>query len=165
MRVEFNQLPNDARVWVYAASQALSVPQKELIQASADKFTDEWTAHQMPISASFKIINDVFLVFAADLSKHDISGCGIDKSIHLVQQWEQQLGINLFNRLQIEFEQNGKIAFGTKGKVAELLANNAINHQTLFYNKLVTNVGELNTQFCIPLVNSWVNKQLPKLTV
>ncbi|MBP9187239.1 MAG: hypothetical protein KBG11_09095 [Bacteroidia bacterium] len=165
MRVEFNQLPNNARVWVYAASNTLSNSQKELIQAAADKFTEEWTAHQMPLSASFKIINDVFLVFGVDLAKHDISGCGIDKSIHLVQQWEQQLGINLFNRLQIEFEQNGNIAFGTKGKLAELLTDGLINPQTIFYNKLVANVGELNTQFCIPLVDSWVYKQLAKQSV
>lgn len=165
MRVEFNQLPNHARVWVYAASSTLSNSQKELIQVSADKFTEEWTAHQMPLSASFKIINDVFLVFGVDLAKHDISGCGIDKSIHLVQQWEQQLGINLFNRLQVEFQQNEKITFATKGKLAELLADGAINQQTLFYNKMVANVGELNTQFYIPLVDSWVYKQLTKQSV
>ncbi len=165
MRVEFNQLPNHARVWVYAASSTLSNSQKELIQVSADKFTEEWTAHQMPLSASFKIINDVFLVFGVDLAKHDISGCGIDKSIHLVQQWEQQLGINLFNRLQVEFQQNEKITFATKGKLAELLADGAIHQQTLFYNKMVANVGELNTQFYIPLVDSWVYKQLTKQSV
>ncbi|MFN3445883.1 MAG: hypothetical protein ACK44D_09090 [Bacteroidia bacterium] len=164
MKVEFNQLPDHARVWVYAASKPLSQHEKAMIQADADQFTEEWTAHQMPLKASFNILDDLFLVFAVDIAHHDISGCGIDKSVHLVQKWEQQLNIPLFNRLQLEFELNGNIEVGTKARVAELLSNGTLSAQTVFYNKVVANVGELRTNFRITLENSWVYKQLPKQT-
>ena len=165
MKVEFNELPNHARVWVYAASKPLTQQEKDVINVDADKFTEEWTAHQMPLKASFTIINDLFLVFAVDIAHHDISGCGIDKSVHLVQKWEQQLNIPLFNRLQVEFELNDKIEVGSKAYVAELLAKRIITEQTVFYNKVVNNLGELRNSFCIALKDSWVYKQLPKQTV
>jgi hypothetical protein len=164
MKVEFNQLPDHARVWVYAASKPLSHNEKAMIQADADQFTEEWTAHQMPLKASFNILDDIFLVFAVDIAHHDISGCGIDKSVHLVQKWEQQLNIPLFNRLQLEFDLNGKIEVGNKARVAELLSNGTLSTQTMFYNKVVANVGELRNNFRIALENSWVCKQLPKQT-
>jgi hypothetical protein len=164
MKVEFNELPDHARVWVYAASKPLTQQEKEIIQADADKFTNEWTAHQMPLKASFSIINDLFLVFAVDIAHHDISGCGIDKSVHLLQKWEQQLNIPLFNRLQVEFELNSKIEVGTKTNVAALVANGTITEQTIFYNKVVSNLGELRNNFRITLKDSWVYKQLPKQT-
>jgi hypothetical protein len=164
MKVEFNQLPDHARVWVYAASKPLSHNEKAMIQADADQFTEEWTAHQMPLKASFNILDDIFLVFAVDIAHHDISGCGIDKSVHLVQKWEQQLNIPLFNRLQLEFDLNGKIEVGNKARVAELLSNGTLSAKTIFYNKVVANISELRNNFRIALENSWVYKQLPKQT-
>jgi hypothetical protein len=164
MKVEFNELPDHARVWVYAASKPLISQEKEVIQTDADQFTEEWTAHQMPLKASFSILNDIFLVFAVDIAHHDISGCGIDKSVHLIQKWEQELNIPLFNRLQVEFELNSKIEVGTKTNVAALVANGTITEQTIFYNKVVSNLGELRNNFRITLKDSWVYKQLPKQT-
>jgi hypothetical protein len=164
MKVEFSQLPDHARVWVYAATNPLSPNEKSVIQADADEFTDQWTAHQMPLKASFSILNDLFLVFAVDVAHHDISGCGIDKSVHLVQKWEQQLNIPLFNRLQLEFELNGKIEVATKARVAELLSNGTISAQTVFYNKAVINVGELRANFRIPFKDNWIYKQLTEQT-
>jgi hypothetical protein len=164
MKVEFSQLPDHARVWVYAAKNPLSPSEKLVIQADADEFTEQWTAHQMPLKASFSILNDLFLVFAVDIAHHDISGCGIDKSVHLVQQWEQQLNIPLFNRLQLEFELNGKIEVATKARVAELLSNGTISAQTVFYNKAVLHVGELRANFRIPLKDNWIYKQISEQT-
>lgn len=165
MKVDFNQLPDQARVWVYAASQALTSEQRAFIQQQADSFTENWTAHQMPLKASFKIVDDVFLIIGVDVAHHDVSGCGIDKSVHLIQEWEKALGINLFNRLQVEYKQDDKIQFGTKGKVADLLAQQTLTNQTLFYNKLVQNVAELNNNFLIPLQQMWFYPQLQKQTV
>lgn len=165
MKVAFNQLPNHARVWVYAASQPLTKQQVALITEQADAFAENWTAHQIPLKASFKILDDVFLIFGVDVAHHDISGCGIDKSVHLVQEWEKTLGINLFNRLQIEYKLDDKIQFVTKGKVAEMLQQQTITTQTLFYNKLVQNVAELDSNFLVPLQQMWFYNQLVKQTV
>jgi hypothetical protein len=82
----------------------------------------------------------------------------------LVQKWEQQLNIPLFNRLQLEFELNGKIEVATKARVAELLSNGTISAQTVFYNKAVSNVGELSANFRIPLKDNWIYKQLTEQT-
>src|SRR3954469_24956806 len=101
MNIEFNLLSPDARIWIYAASKPLTQTEQQTIKADALDFTNNWTAHQVPLKASFIILNDIFLVFGVDVAHHDISGCGIDKSVHQVQKWEQQLGLSLFNRMQI----------------------------------------------------------------
>ncbi len=162
MKVEFNQLPDNARVWIYAASQPLNQAQQQHITTAANNFTENWTAHQMPLRASFKIINDIFLVFGVDIAHHEVSGCGIDKSVQLVQNWEKELGIDLFNRLQLEYIFENQLHTSTKTKIAELLANGTLTRETPFYNKTVLTVGELNSSFIIPLKNSWVYAQIAK---
>lgn len=162
MKVEFNQLPDNARVWIYAASQPLDQAQQHYITKAADTFTENWTAHQMPLRASFKIINDLFLVFGVDIAHHEVSGCGIDKSVQLIQNLEKELGIDLFNRLQLEYVHQNQLHTSTKSKIAELLANGTITLETPFYNKTVLNVAELKNNFTVPLKNSWVYAQIAK---
>jgi hypothetical protein len=164
MRVDFNQLPDHARVWIYAAAKPLTPEQAAQIQQQGDDFAEQWTAHQMPLKASFTIIDEHFLVFGVDVAHHDISGCGIDKSVRLVQEWEQTLGIPLFNRLQIELKSADKTQVTTKTQVAEWLQQQTITPQTLFYNKLVQNVGELKSAFLVPLEQMWFYPQLVKQT-
>lgn len=162
MNIEFNQLPASSRVWVYAAGRPLTETEQALVKSQALEFTEGWTAHQVPLKASFMIVKDVFLVFGVDIAHHDISGCGIDKSVHLVQKWEQELGIKLFDRMQLEYEHNGTLQLSNKPGVQKALEQGLINEHTPFYNKTVNTVEELNTIFVVPFKQSWVYSHLVK---
>jgi hypothetical protein len=162
MNIEFNHLPASSRVWVYAASRPLTETEQELVKSQALAFTDGWTAHQVPLKASFMIVKDVFLVFGVDIAHHDISGCGIDKSVHLVQKWEQELGVSFFDRMQLEYEQNGELRLSNKSGMQQALEQGVVNEHTPFYNKTVNTVGELNSIFIVPFKQSWVYSHLVK---
>jgi len=166
MHVSFNQLPDEARVWIYASAAPLTQAQQNQINTQAIEFTQQWTAHQMPLKASFIIMDDVFLVFGVDVVHHDISGCGIDKSVHLVQQWEHQTGLTLFNRLQVEYKQpNGTLAITNKQGLSTALLEQQINEHTLVADKTITTMGKFREHFYIPLAQSWVYKQLMPQTI
>src|SRR5690606_26664436 len=108
MYVSIDRLPETARIWVYRASRLLS---KEEIKQVADKlesFVQTWQSHQMDMRASFLVVEDRFVVIAADESYNEISGCGIDKSTHVVQELEHQLGVSLTDKSLVVFEKEGK---------------------------------------------------------
>lgn len=165
MHVEFNQLPLDARIWVYAAPTVLTDSQQELLLREGKAFAEQWTAHQQPLKASFALFHGIFLVFAVDTAHYDVSGCGIDKSVHLVQQWEKTLGLSFFNRLQLEYIVNDVVHIANKTQVAEAYANGSIGNETLFFNKTVLTIGEFNTKFTTPFTQSWAYATLPKQPV
>lgn len=164
MKVDFTALPENARVWIYAAPKALTPEQQSLIQASADAFTESWSAHQVPLKAAFNIVHNQFLVFGVDVAHHDISGCGIDKSVHLVQQWERELGVDLFNRMQIELWVNQQVVTVNKTQLVAMVEAGQITAETQVFNKTTTDVGAFRTRFLIPLANSWVYPQLINAT-
>lgn len=165
MKVEFNTLPPSAKVWIYAASAPLTDGQCDLLQKSGDTFTQQWTAHQMPLNASFIILHNLFLVFAVDVNQQDISGCGIDKQMHLVKQWENEFNLTLLNRLQIEYLHNNQVVVANKLQLLNKLQAAEINAETLVFNKTIASIAEYHTQFLIPLKNSWAYVSLkPQLT-
>jgi hypothetical protein len=162
MHVEFNQLPLDARIWVYAASSVLTSQQQEFLLREGTAFTAQWTAHQQPLKASFTIFHNLFLVFGVDTAQVDVSGCGIDKSVHLVQQWEKELGMPLFNRLQLEYLVGDVVHVLSKSQVVAAYENGTINDETLFFNKTVLTAEAFKKEFTVPFNKSWAHTLLPK---
>jgi len=162
MTVDFSSLPDDARIWLYVSAQPLTAEQQHHIKRSAEQFTENWSAHQIPLKASFTILHHQFLVFGVDIAHHDISGCGIDKSVKLVQTWEQELGLPLFNRLQIELFVDNQVICTTKNEIQRWLTDGKITTETQVFNKLIQTLDELKNQFMLPLKNTWFYPQLSK---
>jgi hypothetical protein len=165
MNVEFSQLTPEARIWIYAASAALSKEQQVFLLKEGLAFTQTWTAHQQPLNAAFGVFNNVFLVFGVDTGLLDVSGCGIDKSVHLVQEWEKQLGITLFNRLQLEYQLNNEVVITHKQQVIEGYEKGLVINDTLFFNKTVLTAKEFKDRFLIPFKETWVYAQITKQPV
>jgi hypothetical protein len=152
----FDQMPPDAKVWVYAANRKLTSTEQADITSKANAFTDNWTAHQNQLKAAFAILHDVFLVLMVDVHFNEVSGCGIDKSIHFVQQIDREYNINLFNRLQIELLVNDEVILTGKQKLSVMLQEEQVNEQTITFNRNVTDKHTFDTEFRLPLGKSWV---------
>lgn len=156
MITAFEQMPPDARVWVYAANRKLDAAEQAEITARAGVFVTGWTAHQHQLKASFAILHDVFFVLMVDENFNEVSGCGIDKSVHFMKELDQQYDLNLFNRLQIELLTDKGVLLTGKQKLSVMLQEGEVNEQTIMFNKNVTDKHMFDTQFRLPLSKSWV---------
>ena len=161
----FNKLPNDSRVWVYASNRMLSAPEVETITEKANQFISKWTAHDIPVDATFDLLDNTFLLFAANEHTSDISGCGIDKSVAFVKSLGAELNLDFFNRLQIEININGKVGIYTKSEVQTLFDTGEITAETITYNKMVSRKNEFDSKFRIPLTDSWFYSSLKQVSV
>lgn len=151
-----DHMPPDARVWIYAANRKLTPAEQADITAKANAFTAQWTAHQNQLKAAFAILHDIFLVLMVDENFNEVSGCGIDKSIHFIQDIDHEYNINLFNRLQVEVLLNDEVILTGKQKLSVMLQEGQVNEQTITFNKNLTDKHTFDTQFRLPLAKSWV---------
>ena len=95
----FDTLPNDARIWVYAADRALTDAEVDRTENELQAFTTDWTSHGTALRAAVSVFDRRFVVIALDTHESSASGCSIDKSLRAVQQLEQGLQLSLTNRL------------------------------------------------------------------
>ena len=160
MTQRFQNLPEDAKVWVYAASRKLTPAEQETVKAGADRFFSGWTAHNVPVESAFEILDDLFLVIMVNEQNAAISGCGIDKSVAFMKEVERDLGLQLFNRTQIEILIGNELAITDKQGVKSLLENKRIAADTLTFNKTVVNKQQFDRQFRIPLEQAWFYRAL-----
>ena len=158
MYVPFENLSDNARVWIYTAAQGLILKEENEIEKGLRGFAESWQSHHKDILASFKIIKSRFIVVAADEAYNDVSGCGIDKSVHVIQDIENELGISLTDKTLVCFDVQGRIQAIPFQKIKEAVLQGRIEVDTYFYNTLIQTKAELSSQFYITIKDGWVKR-------
>jgi len=146
------------RVWVYQSNRSFSVSERETINDILQEFVEQWTAHGNQLAGSFEILYNIFIVLKVDESKAMVTGCSIDKSVHLLKQIELKLNVQLFDRLGIAFRdarKNGDISLVSRTDFEALISSGEVDTETLVFNNMVGTNEELQNNWEIPLKDSW----------
>jgi hypothetical protein len=144
-----------SRVWIYQSDRKLTDQEVQQIQPELDRFTTNWTAHNNQLKARGEIRYNRFFILIVDESQAGASGCSIDKSVHFMQQVQQHLGINLFDRFNLAYREGEEVLSLPRHGFEDKLKDGSINKQTIVYNNLVQNLTELETKWEVPFKDSW----------
>ena len=101
MLVDFDILPDNSRIWIYAAEQKLTNDKEDYILNQISAYLQNWEAHKVPLTAGVSILENHFIVVALDQRENEASGCSIDTLQNKIQDIESELSISLLNRLNI----------------------------------------------------------------
>ncbi len=155
MTIPFNQMPPNAKVWIYASDRIISPTELDQINQKAIPFIQNWTAHQNQLKAEFAVLYNVFLVFMVDESINEISGCGIDKLPQLIREIEAATSVNLFNRMGIQLLENNEVNCFSKSQLLNKIAIGALNNSIKTFNNQVTSKAQFDSEWIIPIENAW----------
>ena len=87
-------LPDAARCWIYVAERRLTEAEQTTLLDTLQAFFEGWASHGRPVQGAATCLDDRFLVVAGALTQEgDLSGCGIDASVHTVEEAAQRLGV------------------------------------------------------------------------
>lgn len=155
MLVDFNDLPDTSRIWVYQASRTLSDTELIEIKDSLESFLKDWTAHGSDLKAGFEIRYKRFIVIALDQRMTAASGCSIDASVHYIQSLEKKYNIDLLDKMNVSYKQGEYIAYKTLIDFKKMVKQKAVSIKTIVFNNLVANKGEYKEFWEVPASESW----------
>ena len=158
MYIPFDQLPPQARLWIYQADRPLTESEVAEIKPLLERFATEWSSHGKGLQASARLLHNQFLVLANNESATSASGCSIDASVRFVRELEQQLQVSFFDRTKLAFLKEGKVQTVGMQELKEKVAAGEIDENTLYFDTLVNNYGELQTAWPRPARNSWLSR-------
>lgn len=154
------QMPVDARVWVYQSNTRLSEQQVREISAKGTAFIESWAAHGAALKASFDILYNRFLVLAVDEKQAQASGCSIDKSVGFMKLLEQEFNIQLFDRMQVAYRRQQEIEVCSLAEFEKLAKQGIVTPSTVVFNNMVTTKEAFDAAWEVPLQESWQKRVL-----
>ncbi len=160
MLVDFNDLPETSRVWIYQANRSFSVEELEGIKQKLDEFITQWTAHGADLKAGYDIKYKRFITIGLDQGINAASGCSIDASVHFVQELEKTYNVDLLDKMNVSFKQGEFVAYKTLTDFKKMAKNRSVSPNTIVFNNLVTNIAEYRTNWEVAAKDSWHNRFL-----
>jgi hypothetical protein len=147
---------NHARVWIYQSSRELSEAEVKLAQNAGNNFVKEWNAHGATLQSGFLVLYDRFVVLVADETAVKASGCSIDSSVRLIRALEQELNIELLDRINLAYrDDSGNIQTLHMNDFREAISAGKITPETIVFNNLIETAGKMKTEWEVPAKDSW----------
>lgn len=160
---KFFSFSPDSKVWIYGANRKLNQIEISEIQLALDTFTASWTAHEVPLKSIGSVLDEHFIVLMVDETIANVSGCGIDKSVKLLQSLSARYSIDLFNRMQAYFFIDNKVLVMPLAETSEAYNLGIISDDTIMFNTLVRTKSELENSWMVKIKDSWIGNRLARI--
>ncbi len=158
MLKSFDEMPAQARVWIYQNTRKIDGSLLPAIRQSIQIFLESWTSHNQALWAAGDVLYQKFIVIMADESKAGASGCALDRATHFIEQLNQQFELNLFDRTQVAYLSNDTIHDIKTAELQELrqmYRDHKIDHNTWVFDNLVATKAEFENNWIKALNKSW----------
>ena len=155
MFVDFKDLPDTARIWIYQANRPFTESEQEEVKDYLKTFIEQWTAHGKTLKAGFEMRYRRFIVLGLDQGHAAASGCSIDASVHFIQGLEKRYQIDLLDKMNVTFKQGDYVTHKSLTDFKKMAKEKAISGKTIVFNNLVNNKQEYLEFWEVPASESW----------
>jgi hypothetical protein len=152
----FQELPDDARVWVFAASDPVTGDRAAQLLDTVDEWLAGWKAHGEPLTAARDWRDDRFLVIGVDQSTAGASGCSVDALFRILQSLQRQLGTSLVGGGRVFYRNRaGDVESATRAGFTERAAAGDLDADTVVYDTTLTTAADYRSRFVLRAGDAW----------
>ena len=156
-QVPFERLPDDARLWVFAADRPLDAREQDALLAHADRFLAGWAAHGAPVVGARELRHGRFLLVGADERATGVSGCSTDTLFRTLGELEKELRVSLRDAgLVLWRDAAGEVRAAPRPEFREHARLGEVDGETLVFDNTVGTVGDVRAgRWELPMRESW----------
>jgi hypothetical protein len=159
----FDTLPDDARVWVFAAAAPVDDIDAAKLLAAVDTYLLQWKAHGHPLTAARDWREERFLAIGVDQRTEGASGCSIDGLFRMLQELERAVGSSMVGGGLVFFRGPGDLVCALSRDEFEALARRGgASGATHVFDTTIMSAGDYRTRFEVPAAESWHVALLPR---
>ena len=156
--VPFSQLPDSARVWVFASDRELSGAVADSLLAAVDQFLSQWKAHGVPLRSARDWRDDRFLAVGVDVNEENASGCSIDGLFRTLQQLQRVIGAQLVGGGRVFVRSDEGVEMMSREDLVQRIANGGVTKETAVFDTSLTDAGSWRERFELPAGRAWTSK-------
>ena len=157
MKIEESNIveTSDYRVIIFPASRPFSPKESKIITEKLYDFLATWAAHGKPLSSSFKIERNQFIVICVDEEKEAASGCSIDALGTVMREMDSEFELGLFDRMKASFIENGETKTMKLQDFRKGLKEKTISTDIEVFDFSKNTYVAFLSDFLLPLNRSW----------
>lgn len=159
MKIEESNIveTNDYRVIIYPASRPFTTKEAKVITEKLYDFLATWAAHGKPLSSSFKIEKNQFIIICVDEEKEMASGCSIDALGKIMREIDAEYQLGLFDRMKASFVENGEVKTLKLIDFKSKVRSGELSKEIEVFDFSKNTYLEFLSNFLLPFSRSWAS--------
>lgn len=142
-RIEFSDLPDHGRAWVFPSTRPLGDEERRRLIGEVDAFLEGWAAHGQPLRSGLELVEGCFLVVGVDEDASRPSGCSIDALVNRLEALGEALGVGLVDHAPIWFREAGGIRSVSREEFRSLAREGKVGLDTSVFDPSLTHISDL----------------------
>ncbi|WP_294276930.1 hypothetical protein [uncultured Chryseobacterium sp.] len=157
MKIEESNIveTNDYRIIIYPASRPFSTKEAKTITEKLFDFLATWATHGKPLSSSFKIEKNQFIVICVDEEKELASGCSIDALGKLMREIDEEYQLGLFDRMKASYVEDGAVKTLKLQEFKSKIRSGELSKDIQVFDFSKNTYLEFLSNFLLPFDKSW----------
>lgn len=144
-RVDFPDLPDHGRLWVFPLSRELKPGETQLCLEVVDAFLDQWAAHGMPLRSARELRDDRFLLVGVDVDAESPSGCSIDALVNRLRALGSDFGVTFIDHAPVWYRTEEGVRTASRAQFRELAAKGIVTLDSKVFDTSLTRVDQLRS--------------------
>ncbi len=159
---DFTGLPDQARLWCFAADRSLSVDEATVLVDRTEGFLAGWRAHDQDLLVGFELREGRVLLVAVDERQAAASGCSIDALLGHLRELESDLGVALIDGAAVWYrDPAGDILTVSRREFKRLAVDGVVGRDTPVFDLTLLTLGQLREgRLEVPARDSWHGRLL-----
>ncbi|MFT6870738.1 MAG: hypothetical protein ACJAYY_000527 [Paraglaciecola sp.] len=160
MFVDYNDISDDAKVWVYPSSRKFYATEIPEIEQKIKTFIEGWKLEDENFKVSYQFLYNRFIVFIADGENSTISNTDIDTSVSFILELQETYKVALLDKMNVCFKQGEFVQYKELKDFKKLVKKRAVTAKTIVFDNLITNNNDFKHNWEVPIEESWYNRFL-----
>ena len=144
--IDFNDLPEHSRIWVFPSSRTLSEHETQSLLAEVDAFLAGWAAHGHALRSGRLFVEGSFLLVGVDEDAEAPSGCSIDALVNRLEALGSALGVHLVDHAPVWFRDGSAVRMLGRSEFRRLAQDGAVTPDTRVFDTSLTQMRVLRQE-------------------
>jgi len=156
--VDFNKIPEQAKVWVFPSSRKFYPQEIDGLQKKIENFLNEWEDQKISLTCAYKLAYGRFIILAMDTAEISLSLTAHETLTTFIQKLEKQHKLILLDRMNVCYKQGEFVQYKDLKEFKTLIKNKAVSKKTVVFNNMINLKVELNYDWEINIMDSWLGR-------
>ncbi len=158
MIVDFKQLLDEAKLWVFPSSRKFYPQEIAGIKEKIEEFLTEWDDQGILIKCSYQLEYDRFIIIAVDDSQNSLSLEAHNLLITFIQELEKTLEIILMDKMNVCYKQGEFVQYKDLIEFKKMMKAKGVSQKTIVFNNMITNKVDFKYNWEINIMDSWLGR-------
>jgi hypothetical protein len=160
MLLDYNMLPDTAKVWIYPSSRKFYNTEIDRLNDTIKAFLSEWKKEDTTFKVSYQLVYNRFIVFFADDVASPLTFQELDASVAFIIGLQNEYKVELLDKMNVCFKQGKYVQYKELKDFKKLLKDKALTGKSIVFDNLVTTKDEFENFWEVPISESWYGRFL-----